>query len=47
MGINVLEKCTASIFRAKVRSVRKWMVYVELGGQGQGVHHSETLKSHV
>jgi hypothetical protein len=29
---NVLEKHTASIFMAEVRRVRKWMVYVGLGG---------------
>jgi hypothetical protein len=34
---NVLEEHTISIFRAEVRRVRKWMVYVRFGrGSGQG-----------
>jgi hypothetical protein len=29
---NIWEEHTASIFRAEVRSVGKWMVYIGLGG---------------
>jgi hypothetical protein len=35
---NVLEEHTASVFRAEVKSVRKWTVYMQLGGSSsQGV----------
>jgi hypothetical protein len=38
----VSEKYTASIFRTEMRSIRKWMFYIGLGGRsGQGIGPSE------
>jgi hypothetical protein len=42
LGTNVSEGHTASIFRAEVRSVRKWIVHVELGkGQARRTGQSD------